>query len=359
MRLLLFSERLARPFDEGIKNFALQLLSALRAKHQVQALTTFGEDLPDLNVRDIGTNRLLLSPRLWREIRRFRPELIVYVPTACATLFSFWRARLLGWYAGNAPVFLVALQVRQYGCLARLLMPHLTPERVVVQSGRTRRSLDLLGARVTRRLIELPPAVDLARLQPPTRERREALRAKWGLAQEAYVILHVGHLNRGRSVQVMPQLASQPGDQVVVAGSGSTPQDAELVGELRAAGARVITEYVEHIAELYQLADCYIFPVEGQTSAIDVPLSVLEAMACDLPVLTTPFGALPRLLAGCSGVRFAEGLPQMIAQLDDLRGLRGRSAETRQVVARYGWPQLAERLVDCAREPGASGGRVS
>lgn len=142
---------------------------------------------------------------------------------------------------------------------------------------------------------------------------------------------------------MLPSLAGRPGDYPVVVGSSSTPHDAALVAELRAGGVRVIDEPVAAIDALYRLADCYVFPAAGETSAIDLPLSVLEAMACDLPVVSTPFGALPGLFAGREGVFLGSGT--------DLRALCGAAralghrAGTRQLVAAWGWDNLARTLL--------------
>ncbi|MBC7243140.1 MAG: hypothetical protein H5T60_11930, partial [Anaerolineae bacterium] len=53
MRVAVFSERLAPPFDEGIKNVTYNLLRRLGVEHSVMALTTGGADIPELGVRDI------------------------------------------------------------------------------------------------------------------------------------------------------------------------------------------------------------------------------------------------------------------------------------------------------------------
>ena len=129
MRICVLSERMAPPFDEGIKNYALHLAQGLRAEHDVLALTALGRSAPELGVRNVPANRLLLSFPLARALRRFGADLIIYIPTACATLFSSLRTRFLKIHAQGAPVVEVALQVRRYGALSRLLMPLLRPDR--------------------------------------------------------------------------------------------------------------------------------------------------------------------------------------------------------------------------------------
>jgi glycosyltransferase involved in cell wall biosynthesis len=339
MRIVVFSERLQPPFDEGIKNYAFHLARELSKLHQVMLLTAFGASLPDLGIENLPSNPLLLSLPFARRLRQFRPDVICYVPTACATLFSFWRARMLKAFGGGAPIVLVALQVRSYGRFARAVMPHLHPDLVLVQAERTQSSLEPFGCK----LALLTPGVDLERFSPAAPESRAALRIRYGVAPQAYVALHVGHLNRGRNVQALVGLQGYANIQVVVAGSTSTPKDEELVAELRRAGIKVIDHFVADIAELYRLADCYVFPVEGRNSAIDLPLSVLEAMACDLPIVTTRFGGLPALFEPAAGVRYVADLQELPGAVAACQGLDAPG--TRALVAPYAWTRIAEQVL--------------
>jgi glycosyltransferase involved in cell wall biosynthesis len=339
MRICVLSERMAPPFDEGIKNYALHLARALRAEHDVLALTTLGRSAPELGVRNVPANRLLLSLPLMRALRGFDADLVIYIPTACATLFSSLRTHLLSIHAQGAPVVEVALQVRRYGELSRLFMPLVQPDLVLVQSERTRGLLEGLGYRTT----FSTPGVDTDRFRPVDGATGDALRRRYGIPSDSYAILHVGHLRRERNVQALSALQHGDGNQVIVVGSSSTRQERALVGELIQAGVHVIDEYISDIAQVYQMADCYVFPTRSEMSAIDVPLSVLEAMACDLCVVTTPFGGLPALFEGGPGFRYVEGaaeMPQAVAACK-----RVERPGTREMVAPYTWSRAARRTL--------------
>lgn len=339
MRICVLSERLTWPFDEGIKNYALRLAHELAQKHDVLTLTAFAPSIPDLAIESVPTNRLFLSAQLAARLGKFRPELIIYVPTACATLFSFLRTRMLKLYGGGAPVVMVALQARSYGPLARALMPMLRPDLVLVQSETTCASLAALGCAVR----VLSPAIDLDRFKPASAQQRAEIRRKYEIAPDTYVVLHVGHLKRKRNVQALLSLQERLGVQAMVVGSTSTPHDEELVTELVRAGVRVTTQFVANIAEIYQVADCYIFPVREETGAIDLPLSVLEAMACDLPIVTTRFGGLPTTFKDAPGVHYADSDEEMIAAVAACR--RAACGGTRALVEPYAWPKVAEQVL--------------
>ena len=344
MRVCVFSERIKPPFDEGIKNYAVQLIRELGRQHQVLALTAFGQGVPSLGIRNVPANRLLFSPWLARRIGSFRPEVVLYLPTASATPFSFLRSRMLWWYARGAPVVLIALQVRHYGKVARRVMRLWRPELVLVQSPRMRAALAALGCR----LGWAPAGVDLQRFKPVAKEQRLALRERYLLSKEAYVVLHVGHLNRGRNVQALAAIQRELACQAVVAGSTSTPQDEMLVAELEQAGVRVLRGFLPNIAELYQLADCYLFPVQEECRAIDLPLSVLEAMASDLPVVTTRFGGLLECFAQGEGIHYVDSLEEMVQAVAACRDRF--PAGTRALAQRFAWPRVMEQILEQVQE---------
>jgi len=337
MRICVFAERLALPFDEGIKNYTQQLITQLASRCEVLPLTCYGQDIPQLSIENVSANPLLLSPALRRRIRQFDPHVVIYVPTACATLFSFARSRMLHVHARGAPVFMMALQVRQYGLMARMLMPHLCPELVMVQSELTERSLMYLPCSLSR----LSPGIDLEKFRPVCPTKKTEIRVRHSLPLDASILLHVGHLNQGRNILALSGLQSVHGQQVVVVGSSSTPHDKELVDALRHRGVRVIDDYVANIAELYQAADCYLFPVQNETSAIDMPLSILEAMACNIPVVATRFGALG-VLANVKGV-YLQDDPSTFQQAIDR--CYDQPIASRQWIEQFGWDRVINDLV--------------
>jgi len=300
VRIVVFSERLRAPYDEGIKNVATYLIQALAAEHEVLALTSQGADDARLGLRNVDSNRMLLSPQLGDLIRRFQPQAMLYAPTACATPFAFARARVLRRYGGGARTALLTLQPRRYTAWGRAVMRHLAPDLVLAQSRRTAGAFAALGCHTAL----LPPAVDTQRFRAATSEEKAGLRARYGIPGAAQVVTHVGHLKGKRNLAQLLELQAQPGYHVVVVGSSSTEQDTALKEALRGAGVTLIDTYVERIEDIYHLSDVDLFLAEDETAAIEVPLSVLEALACNLPVVSTPFGGLPDFFAEGSGLYF-------------------------------------------------------
>lgn len=103
-------------------------------------------------------------------------------------------------------------------------------------------------------------------------------------------------------------------------------------------------------------------------STIDnMPLSILEAHACGLPVVSTSGGGIPDIVqAGRSGLLVecgdVEGLAEhAVTLLDDARLARALADEGRRAAERYTWERVGPRWMDIyhklaekERQPGAS-----
>lgn len=137
------------------------------------------------------------------------------------------------------------------------------------------------------------------------------------------IALHVGHLRRNRGLDLLAAAKHALSDrvEVVVQGSPTFPPDPGVIEELVAAGIHVRRDYVPNLADLYRAADLYLFPARPELSgAIELPLGVLEALSCGVPVLTNDFGALRSALGESAGVRLTDPenfVEDLAAVLDD------------------------------------------
>jgi glycosyltransferase involved in cell wall biosynthesis len=347
MRICLLSERLRRPYDEGIKNVAVNLAVELGRLAEVLTLTTGGESDPDLSLQNVPANRLLLSSALARQIRSFQPDGLVYIPTACATPASFLRARVLRKYLPPAQIVMITLQPRPYPPTARGLIRLLVspahgrscPDWALAQSRRTVDALSDLGCRTDL----LPPTVDTTRFRPCAPAEKAELRRRYGHPVSVQIVLHVGHLKTKRNLDSFLALAKVPNLHGVVVASTSTTQDEEVKASLVSAGVTVLDKYLPEIEEIYRLSDAYVFLAQDPTAAIELPLSVLEAMATNLPVVSTSFGGLPDVFAAGQGLYYWSGTNDLTSMVGD--ALRSPAA-TRSLVEDKTWGAAATFVIN-------------
>ena len=240
----------------------------------------------------------------------------------------------------QSQVFIIATQPVRYSRFERLLLPLLAPDGIFVQGPDSKLELQNIPCPVN----FLSSGVDTSRFVPVDDIQKRNLRQKYKVDEDAFVMLHVGHINHNRNIQVLERVTRLRNVSVMIVGSTSTPQDEDLADRLTQAGVKVIREFVSHIEEIYQLADAYIFPVIYEDAAIGVPLSILEAMACNLPVITTQFGGLAWMFQGGNGFVYFDDeneLPKLIVDVQLLQ-----ECATRQMVEPYDWNKVAPGVIE-------------
>lgn len=345
MRLCIVSGGLSGSYDEGLKNFIRDSTRELSQGNVLLVISTQGNQSADESAETLKANRMFLNPSLLRAINQFGPDAVIYAPSSSATLFGFLRAKLLKSCSKGAKVVLVALQPRRYSFLARNLMPLLKPDLVLAQSQSFGDELSRLGCSVEL----IASGVDLSRFHPLNDKRKLDLRRKHGVQTQKFVVLHVGHINRNRNVHVF-NLVQSSETQVVLVGRKSVTQDQALLQELKSGGVTILTDYIGKIEELYQLSDCYVFPVLSRDAAIDIPLSVLEAMACNLPVVSTRYGGLTSIFQEGNGffyLNHPEELPEKVEAAKHADCVR-----TRSLVEPFSWHKVAEDMLEKVRSRG-------
>jgi glycosyltransferase involved in cell wall biosynthesis len=198
--------------------------------------------------------------------------------------------------------------------------------------------------------------VDTKKFKPVLRDEKMRLRQKYGIQPDAFLLLHVGHFRENRGLRVFAKILSGKNVRCLVVGGTSLEASEQLKRDLETAGCRILHDYIANIEEVYQLADCFVFPAPAlsayelpqeyqQLGAIDTPLTVLEAMACNIPVITTAFGALPRTFPESPGVYYYDGsveqLQEMILEVQQLR-----ECQTRAKLTGLDWSDILRRAED-------------
>ena len=119
------------------------------------------------------------------------------------------------------------------------------------------------------------------KFSPVDKKRQNELKLKYGFDPDRILVIHVGHCSAGRGLEDFAAITDAA--RMVVA-SGMF-ENAETVKTLNDAGVKIHNGYMEHVEEIYQMADVYLFPTRSAEFVISVPLSVMEALSCGVPVI--------------------------------------------------------------------------
>ena len=293
MKIIFFSEDLSEPFDEGIKKTANYIYTILKESHNVLKICRICTSKENENVYNADkTNKLLINYKLWKIIFDFEPHIIIYLPSSSGTFPSFVRLKILSLYFRTAKTIMINLQQKYLTSWQLKILPFIKPDIILTPSQKV---IDYLKFLQSQKIL-LPLFIDLEKFKPLKEVNNKfELRKKYNIPDNKYIITHMGHLNWGRNLEALIPIQNNE-NQVVIVSSSSTPPDSpkeeKLKEKLIETGIIIIDEYVPHIEEIYQLSDLYVFPVEFEGGSIGLPLSILEARACGIPVLTTYFGTI-------------------------------------------------------------------
>lgn len=340
-RIAIVSEDISRPVDEGFKKATARLAAAIKALLPGTAVFTREPDGAALEAEALPGNKLLRGRTFSRRLIGLKPDAILYVPQAAATPMSILRAAALRRQSGGKPVALLSLQRRTYPAFITPLLKSLRPDLMLVLSTSALETARGIGCKARR----VPLGVDSEVFKPPGPGVKQKLRIKYGLP-DGKLMLHVGHISPGRNLEVLRGIADKA-TKILVVSSTATRRYPEVEAMLRSQEIILIDRYIEHIEEIYRLVDGYVFPTVSATDAIDIPLSVLEAMATNLPVATTPFGGLPDLFTPGEGLFMCSTEDELVAATGKM--LDCETIATRDKVLGLSWATTAESVLEAIR----------
>jgi hypothetical protein len=255
---------------EGAQMLASQIEAHLCQKHAAVAYGPGpGQRSAPLHPKWVGRSAL-------SGMRRHQPGAVVYMPASGLTVAAVLRALLI-WVSVRPRHFsvLVAQFHAGRGTLAALrLLGPLGWAWAVCNREQQKHLSQVAGIRAA----VVVPRISATKLS--SRSRADA-RAVLGLPAEGRIYLHVGHARRGRNLNALASLASD--GHLVVVLSGAFNEEAGAVPE----GPRItiVRGYVPSLADYYRAADVYVFPIADVGSVIGVPMSIVEALANELPVV--------------------------------------------------------------------------
>ena len=225
----------------------------------------------------------------------------------------------------------------------------------------------IAGARV----VKIPGGVDVTRFRPAD-DARETLRPELGWPLGRPILFTLRNLEPRMGLDELLRAVDRlrrrvPDALLVIGGAGSLRSELEaLTARLGLGGHVRFLGFVEEarLARCYQAADVFVLPTQALEG---FGLVTVESLACGTPVLGTPIGATPEILAplakslvfsGTTPAAMAEDLERFLE--DGTRDPHGaqalRDACRAYAVTHYAWEPAVEKLEATLVELG--GGRA-
>jgi glycosyltransferase involved in cell wall biosynthesis len=309
--------------------------------------------------REISPLRdLMATIRLAKLIRKERPQ-ILHTHTAKAGTVGRVAALLAG--SRRPPIIVHTFHghvLRGYFGPLRSLFFRLLERRLaagttalIAVSPQVRDDLVALGVAPRERFVVIRLGIELDERVAPEQDGRAESRRYLGIPGDRFAVGWIGRMTavkRTDDVLVAFKRLRDSGVDAVLCMVGDGPDRLQLeqrAHELGVARNTVFLGYQEDVAPLYAAFDALVLPSGNEGT----PVSVIEALAAELPVVATRVGGVPDVVRdGEDGYLVEAGatddLADRLAQLAGDPALRARMGKQgrERVLPRY----AVERLVD-------------
>lgn len=331
--MLILSNGLTDTADEGFLKVATSLIKRLKLKNPKTMVISY-ERKSDITDRYIELNKLLLNKELFTLLRK-NNDSFLYIPFPARMIATALRVFILSLLSKQRVNVLLVMK-NDADFFTKIFLKISKANIMVLSEESADFYRDFLP---NKKVQHIKAGVDTDIFTPVSTEVSKLLKIKYGFNPEKPIILHVGHLNEGRNIAQLMKI--NPEYQVLLVTSTLTKneQNEELKKKLLdTPNIRIIDKYIPSIKEVYQLSDVYFFPVIEPCNCIDIPLSCLEAAACNLPVITTSYGAMKEF-KGKKDFYFInsfENINEIISQV-----LTEENVSSRKAVLEYDWENAA------------------
>jgi len=230
-------------------------------------------------------------------------------------------------------------------------------DKIIAVSNATKRYVLSLGAK-PQKVKVLHNGVDLDRFKPLA-GKREEMRRKLGIPQNAIVVLTVRRLVYKNGIDTLIEganIAVKKNRKVVFLVVGKGPDQSSVQTRIRELGIEnnfKLTGFVpdEDLPFYYNAADFFVLPSK---SGEGLPLVAIEAMACALPVIATDVGGISEVLMNDYGKLLSPSQPEQMAtavlEFADV-DWSSRRLELRAIIEnQFSWDKNVEALVEIYEE---------
>lgn len=265
---------------------------------------------------------------------------------ACDVTFIFARAnKLVYWFGRIVEMFCKKMWIV---CVQKpdAEYAHLTEKRPLKANYLTlvEKDLDDVTVRNGYKKRTFSVGIKSEKFCPVDSSRALELKQKYGLATDKPLVIHVGHCSAGRGLEDFTFITDAE-RMVVASGMFENP---ETVKVLEDAGVRIHKGYLENVEEVYQMADVYLFPTHSAEFVISIPLSVMEALSCGVPVVGY------KDFENLTSVSAEKGALMLVNDKSELNDavltMAGKKRHQSYLVSPKTWDEVAAEVLDIVRE---------
>jgi glycosyltransferase involved in cell wall biosynthesis len=230
-------------------------------------------------------------------------------------------------------------------------------DRIIAVSEATKEYMLRLGAK-PKKVEVVYNGVDLTKFRPII-GKREEMRKKIGVSQDAIVVLTVRRLVYKNGIDTLMDCANsviRKNRKIVFLVVGDGPDLNSVRLEIKRLGIESNFRLVGFVSDqdlpsYYNAADLFVLPSK---SGEGLPLVVLESMASGLPVIATNVGGIKEILIDDYGQLVPPNRPDLLATsvLDfvEINDAPGKKELRARVEEKFNWETNVERLVEIYEE---------
>ena len=172
-------------------------------------------------------------------------------------------------------------------------------------------------------------------------------------------ILWIGRFVPGKGVEYLIDafnilIKEYPNLKLVMVGKGPLKENIEQkIRDLNLSKNIIINEFVPNseLPNIYQNSDVFVLPSINE----GVPRTILEAMACGLPIVCTALPQLINIVEGCGllvPLRYPRALAEAIYRIISDKKLAQKLGETgrKKVVENYSWEDTVNKTINLYEE---------
>ena len=312
--ILLVTRPITPPWDEGSKNIAWNIASRA-SKHRFQLLTSnqtgLPGDLENIKLRKIYTSKDLNFKQQFRLLWFLTPKPLpsvdifhsIFVPTPVKSGIVSLISRIK-----NKRYIQTVPSLNHHFTLKEAKNVFFS-DHIIALSDRTAEKLVAIGIK---HISRINVGIDSEKFSPI--EDKNTNRSKFGLQQNVTLALYSGELSRLGSLSMMLSivqrvLKNSKELHFVFASPTRLPEDSiarqRAFLEIKALDLSDRVHFlgdVSDFSELLRISDMLVYPVSTMTGKIDTPLTILEAMAAELPLIISDLPPLDEVFHRTAGI---------------------------------------------------------